>query len=299
MNFKNTLLTSTALLTALCISSSCKPKMDGAADSAQKKLTIGLAIDDLRIERWQKDRDFFTAQAEKLGANVIVQSADGNEQKQINQIETMISKNVDVLVIIPYNGQALSGVIEEANKEGVKVVAYDRLINNANIDYYISFDNVKVGELQAKGVVSATPKGRFFLLGGSPLDNNAKMLREGQMKILKPHIDSGDIQVVGDQWVDNWQPEKALKIMENALTANENNIDAVVASNDGTAGGAIQALKAQGLAGKVSISGQDADLAAIRRIVEGTQTMTVYKPIKNLAEKAAELAVSLAQGKSA
>lgn len=258
-----------------------------------KDLTIGMSIDDLRLERWQKDRDIFVKKAENLGAKVFVQSANGDASAQISQIENMINRNVDVLVIIPFNGEVLGNVIAEAKKEGIKVLAYDRLINNADIDFYVSFDNEKVGELQAKSVVEAKPKGNYFLMGGSPVDNNAKLFRKGQMKVLQPLIDSGKIKVVGDQWVDSWLAEKALQIMENALTANKNNIDAVVASNDATAGGAIQALSAQGLSGKVAISGQDADLAAIKRIVDGTQTMTVYKPITKLADKAAEIAVTL------
>ena len=224
---------------------------------------------------------------------MFVQSANGDASAQISQIENMINRNVDVLVIIPFNGEVLGNVIAEAKKEGIKVLAYDRLINNADIDFYVSFDNEKVGELQAKSVVEAKPEGNYFLMGGSPVDNNAKLFRKGQMKVLQPLIDSGKIKVVGDQWVDSWLAEKALQIMENALTANKNNIDAVVASNDATAGGAIQALSAQGLSGKVAISGQDADLAAIKRIVDGTQTMTVYKPITKLADKAAEIAVTL------
>ena len=257
-----------------------------------KDLTIGMSTDDFRLERWQKDRDIFVKKAENLGAKVFVQSANGDASAQISQIENMINRNVDVLVIIPFNGEVLGNVIAEAKKEGIKVLAYDRLINNADIDFYVSFDNEKVGELQAKSVVEAKPEGNYFLMGGSPVDNNAKLFRKGQMKVLQPLIDSGKIKVVGDQWVDSWLAEKALQIMENALTANKNNIDAV-ASNDATAGGAIQALSAQGLSGKVAISGQDADLAAIKRIVDGTQTMTVYKPITKLADKAAEIAVTL------
>lgn len=256
---------------------------------------IGMSIDDLRLERWQKDRDIFVAKAEELGATVSVQSANGNEQAQISQIENMISRGVDVLVIIPYNGQVLSNVIAEAKHEGIKVLAYDRLINNADIDFYISFDNEKVGELQAAAVVDEVPEGRYFMMGGSPVDNNAHLFRQGQMNIVQPLVDEGKITIVGDQWVDSWLPENALGIMENALTANNNQIDAVVASNDSTAGGAIQALAAQGLDGKVAISGQDADLAAIRRIVDGTQTMTVYKPLHLLANQAAEIAVQLGQ----
>ncbi|MGP6487684.1 D-xylose ABC transporter substrate-binding protein [Duffyella gerundensis] len=262
-----------------------------------KEVKIGMAIDDLRLERWQKDRDIFVKKAESLGAKVFVQSANGNEETQMSQIENMINRGVDVLVIIPYNGQVLSNVIAEAKREGIKVLAYDRMINNADIDFYISFDNEKVGEMQAQSLVQRVPQGNYFLMGGSPVDNNARLFRNGQMKVLKPLIDSGKIKIVGDQWVDAWLPENALKIMENALTANGNKIDAVVASNDATAGGAIQALSAQGLAGKVAISGQDADLAAIKRINNGTQTMTVYKPISKLANDAATIAVELGEGK--
>ncbi|AZI13183.1 D-xylose ABC transporter substrate-binding protein [Avibacterium paragallinarum] len=258
-----------------------------------KDLTIGMSIDDLRLERWQKDRDIFVKKAESLGAKVFVQSANGDATAQISQIENMINRNVDVLVIIPFNGEVLGNIIGEAKREGIKVLAYDRLINNADLDFYVSFDNEKVGELQAQSIVEVKPEGNYFLMGGSPVDNNAKLFRKGQMKVLQPLIDSGKIKVVGDQWVDSWLAEKALQIMENALTANKNNIDAVVASNDATAGGAIQALSAQGLSGKVAISGQDADLAAIKRIIQGTQTMTVYKPITKLADKAAEIAVQL------
>ncbi|EMD9274106.1 D-xylose ABC transporter substrate-binding protein [Cronobacter malonaticus] len=262
-----------------------------------KDVKIGMAIDDLRLERWQKDRDIFVSKAESLGAKVFVQSANGNEETQMSQIENMINRGVDVLVIIPYNGQVLSNVVAEAKREGIKVLAYDRMINNADIDFYISFDNEKVGELQAQSLVDKVPQGNYFLMGGSPVDNNARLFRDGQMKVLKPFIDSGKIKVVGDQWVDGWLPENALKIMENALTAKNNKIDAVVASNDATAGGAIQALSAQGLAGKVAISGQDADLAGIKRIIAGTQTMTVYKPITQLANTAAEVAVELGNDK--
>src|SRR5471030_1819428 len=261
-----------------------------------KEIKIGMAIDDLRLERWQKDRDIFVAKAKTLGADVFVQSANGNEETQMAQIENMINRGVDVLVIIPYNGEVLSNVIAEAKQEGIKVLAYDRMINNADIDFYISFDNEKVGELQAQSLVDRVPQGNYFLMGGSPVDNNAKMFRAGQMKVLNPLIKEGKIKIVGDQWADGWLPENALKIMENALTANNNKIDAVVASNDATAGGAVQALSAQGLAGKVAISGQDADLAAVKRIMQGTQTMTVYKPIKLLATHAAEIAVELGKG---
>ncbi|TAM54109.1 MAG: D-xylose ABC transporter substrate-binding protein [Paraburkholderia sp.] len=266
------------------------------AHASKDHPVIGFCIDDLRVERWSRDRDYFVAAAQKLGATVSVQSADASEERQISQIENLISRGVDVIVIVPFNSKTLGNVVAEAKKAGIKVVSYDRLILDADVDAYISFDNEKVGELQAKGVYDAQPKGNYFLLGGAPTDNNAKMLREGQLKVLKPAIDRGDIKVVGEQWVPEWSAATALRIVEDALTANSNKIDAIVASNDGTAGGAIQALAAQKLAGKVPISGQDADLAAVKRVIAGTQTMTVYKPIKLIATQAAQLSVDLAKG---
>jgi D-xylose transport system substrate-binding protein len=265
----------------------------GSVSADAKNPKIGFSIDDLRLERWARDRDYFVAAATQMGAKVFVQSADASEQKQLAQIENLISRGVDVLVIVPYNATVLTNAIREAKKSHIKVISYDRLALNADLDAYISFDNKAVGEMQAKGVVAQKPKGNYYLLGGAPTDNNAKMLREGQMAVLQPLIDKGDIKVVGKQWVKDWSPSEALAIIENALTANNNKIDAIVASNDATAGGAIQALAAQKLSGKVPVSGQDADIAAVRRVLAGSQAMTVYKPLKLIASEAAKLAVQL------
>jgi D-xylose transport system substrate-binding protein len=264
---------------------------NASADAAHPK--IGFSIDDMRVERWTRDRDYLIEAAEKLGAKVYVQSADASEQRQMAQIENLISRGVDVLVIVPYNATVLSNAINEAKKAKIKVLSYDRLILNADVDAYISFDNTAVGEMQAQALIQLKPKGNYYLLGGAPTDNNAKMLREGQLKVLQPLADKGDIKIVGKQWVKDWSATEAMSIVENALTANGNKIDAVVASNDGTAGGAVQALAAQKLAGKVPVSGQDADLAAVRRVIAGTQAMTVYKPLKQIASEAAKLAVQL------
>ena len=261
------------------------------ADAKNPK--IGFSIDDLRVERWARDRDYFVAAATQLGAKVFVQSADASEQKQIAQIENLIARGVDVLVIVPYNATVLGNAIKEAKKANIKVVSYDRLALNSDIDAYISFDNKAVGELQAKALVALKPKGNYYLLGGAPTDNNAKMLREGQLAVLQPLVDKGDIKIVGKQWVKEWNPSEAMAIVENALTANNNKIDAIVASNDGTAGGAIQALASQKLVGKVPVSGQDADLAAVRRVLAGSQAMTVYKPLKLIAAEAAKLSVQM------
>ncbi len=259
------------------------------------KIRIGLSMDTLKEERWQKDRDIFVKRAEELGAEVFVQAADGKDETQVKQAESLLTQGIDVLVVIPHNAEISASIVEAAKRKNVPVISYDRLIKNSEPDLYISFDNEKVGMMQAQYLVEKAPKGNYILIGGAQTDNNAKLFRQGQMKVLQAFIDKGDIKIVADQWCKDWQPEEALKHTENALTINANNVVAVVASNDGTAGGSIQALNAQGLNGKVIVSGQDADLAALQRIVAGTQTMTVYKPVSKLAAKAAEAAVALAK----
>jgi len=259
----------------------------------QAQFRIGLSMDTLKEERWQKDRDLFVAAAEKLGAKVSVQSANSDDARQIAQCENLLSEGVDVMVIVPHNGKIVASVVEAAHKQNIKVLAYDRIINDCDLDYYISFDNVRVGELQSQYLVDRVPKGNYVLIGGAPTDYNAILFRKGQMNILQPYIDRGDIKIVADQWATDWLPINALKHTENALTINQNKVDAIVASNDGTAGGSIQALEEQKLAGKVIVSGQDAELAGCQRILDGTQAMTVYKPIKPLAEKAAEIALKI------
>lgn len=255
-------------------------------------------MDSLRVERWRKDRDIFIEEAKRLGAEVIVQSADGDEQRQNEQAENLITQGVDVLVVIPKDSVAAAQIVKSAHEENIKVIAYDRLIRESEPDLYISFDNEQVGYLQAEYLMERKPSGNYFLLGGAPSDNNAQLLREGQERALKPAIDKGDIKLVadGNHWTVNWDPNDALTKTEQVLTQTNNQIDAVVASNDGTAGGVIQALEGQNLAGKVLVSGQDAELAACQRIVKGTQTMTVYKPIRLIAKEAAQAAVALAKG---
>jgi D-xylose transport system substrate-binding protein len=259
-------------------------------------VVIGFSLDSLQLERWQHDRDYFVGRASELGAKVYVQSANGVDAVQVRQCENLLTLGVDVLVIVPHNGEVMASAVTLARKQGIPVVSYDRLIRNSDVDLYVSFDNVRVGELQAKYLLERAPKGNYVLIGGSPTDNNARLFREGQMKILQPAIARGDIKPVADQWAKDWLPSEALRHTENALTQANNDVVAVVASNDSTAGGAIQALEEQRLAGKVIVSGQDADLAATQRIVGGSQSMTVYKPIAPLARKAAEAAVALAKG---
>jgi D-xylose transport system substrate-binding protein len=267
--------------------------------ASKEKPVIGLSLDTLKEERWQRDRDTFIAEAEKRGAKVIVQSANSDDVRQVRDVESLLSRGVDVLVIVPHNGEAMTRAVKSANEAKVPVISYDRLILNASVDYYLSFDNIKVGETQAGFVAARLPAGRkarIVRIYGAPTDNNAKMFKQGQDNVLRPLIAAGKIEVVHEDWALEWKPENAKKIMNAALTKSGTQIDAVVASNDGTAGGAIQALLEEGLAGKVLVTGQDADLAACQRIRRGTQAMTVYKPVRNLAVLAARVAVEVAQG---
>ena len=267
-----------------------------SGDKKDNKIVIGFSVGTTRQERWQREIEMAKEFARKHNFELIVQSAEEDASKQVKQVENMITQGIDVLLISAQDSESAGVVVDTAHREGVPVIAYDRLVRNGDLDYYVTFDSVKVGELQAKALVQKYPKGNYIWLLGGPEDFNAHLLKEGQEKVLKPLIDKGDIRIVTQQWCKEWSPEEALKHTENGLTAANNNVVAVLASNDGTAGGAVQALEAQGLAGKVGVSGQDADLAAVQRIVEGKQTMTVYKPIKVLNRKAMELAYALAKG---
>jgi len=289
------LLAISILLVLIGLFVGCSKTQDKPTSRPAGRIRIGFAMDALKQERWQKDRDLFLARAAELGADVLLQTADGNDDAQLKQVESLLTQGIDVLVIVPHNAEVAGSMVEMAQKQGVPVISYDRLVRNSQPDAYVSFDNERVGELQAKYLFDHQPTGNYFLIGGAPTDNNATLLRKGQLKVLQPAIDSGAIKVVADQWAKEWLPEEALKHTENALTQNNNNVVAVVVSNDGTAGGVIEALKAQGLAGKVLVSGQDAELAALQRIVAGTQAMTVYKPISKLAPAAVEAAIALAK----
>ena len=262
--------------------------------SAPGKPLIGFSLADLKEERWQRDRDFFVAKAESLGAEVVVQDASGDPNAQLRQCDALLAKGVKVLVVVPKNADAARPIVLNAHAKGVKVISYDRLIGDAPVDLYLSFDNEKVGEIQAQAIVAKVPKGNYLLLKGDPADKNSDMIHAGHLKILQPLIDKGDIKIVAEQSCDKWLRSEALRITADALQ--KNTIDAIVASNDGTASGAIAALEAKGMAGKVPISGQDADLIACQYVWKGVQTVTVYKPIRKLAEMAAEQAVKAANG---
>ena len=258
---------------------------------------VGLLLDDLH-ERWERDRDLFVEVAHELGAETLVEAAEGDHARQVALADKLLAAGIHVLVLIAHDTERAATIVESAKGRGVPVVAYDRLVQNSDVDLFLGFDVPRIGEMQAQVLLRQAPKGNYLLIGGSGTDHNAKLLREGQMKVLQPEIAAGHIRIVGDGWADGWRAEEAVKLTEAALDRTRNTLAAIVASNDVTAGGAIEALAKRGLAGKVAVSGQDAELEAARRIVAGTQTMTVYKSLRTLTRLAARSAVSMARGES-
>jgi D-xylose transport system substrate-binding protein len=263
--------------------------------TSDKKIKIGFAMATLREERWQRDKDAFEKRCKELNVECVVSVADANAEKQESQVEQMLTQGINVLVIAPHDATQAASMVEKAKKENIPVISYDRLINSDKIDVYISHQVPVIGKKIAEYALQKVPKGNYVMVYGASTDNNAVIMKDEMMKVLKPSIDKGDIKIVQDQFTEDWKPVKALENVENALTKNNNDVQAVVASNDGTAGGAIQALAKQGLAGKVLVTGQDAQLDALQRIAEGTQTMTIYKPIIPLANAAVDAAIKLAK----
>lgn len=259
------------------------------------KIIIGFISESMTVERWLRDRDIFVAKAEELGAEVIVKNAYEDSDRQIELCKEMIDQGVDVLVIVPYDKDSLKDLVKYAHNNNVKVISYDRLITNADTDLYISFDNEAVGRLMGEAAVKAVPEGNYLLLNGSTYDNNSSMLYNGYMSMIQPGVDSGKIDIVGEMWVEDWRDELAYNYVSELLNSGVH-IDVIIGADDRLAEGAINALSENRLAGQVFVTGQDAELAACQRIVQGTQNMTVYKPIRVLAEGAAEIAVKMAKG---
>ena len=259
-------------------------------------LKIGFSIEAMKGERWQTDLNAFEARAKQLGADVISSDAGGDDELQFKQVQDMIKSGIKVLVLLPHDTSKASRMVDAAKSANVKVLSYDRLVQNSDVDLYVSFDRVEIGRMQAEYLVKHAPKGNYVIIAGSPNDEGAKTLHDAQIKVLQPYIERGEIKVIADAYTKDWLPSEAYLFMLKAIDSGQGNIAAVLASNDGLAGGAIQALRDHNLAGKVPVSGQDADLAAVICIAQGTQSMTVYKPISTEAVTAADEAVRLAKG---
>jgi D-xylose transport system substrate-binding protein len=273
-----------ALLTAL------------SGEAFAKSLTVGVSWSNFQEERWKTDEAAMKGQLEKLGAKYISADAQADSSKQISDVENLIARGCDALIILAYDSDAISPAISRARAEDIPVVGYDRLIEDSYA-FYLTFDNKEVGRMQAREVFKVKPEGNYVFIKGSPTDPNADFLHEGQLEVLKKAMDAGKIKNVGEQYTEGWKPEVAQKNMEQILTANNNKVDAVVASNDGTAGGVVASLTAQGMEGITPVSGQDGDHAALNRVARGIQTVSVWKDARELGKAAANIAVALANGK--
>ncbi|MBK1697383.1 D-xylose ABC transporter substrate-binding protein [Rhodovibrio salinarum] len=263
--------------------------------AAQDDLTIGVSWSNFQEERWKRDENAMKQAIEAAGATYISTDAQSQSSKQLTDVENLIARGADALIILAWDSDAIIPAVQSARNQGIPVVGYDRLIEHPEA-FYISYDNREVGRQQALAVLNVQPTGNYVFIKGAQTDPNADILHKGQMDVMGELIETGKIKVVGEQYTDGWAPSVAQENMEQILTRTNNEVDAVVASNDGTAGGAISALASQGMAGSVPVSGQDADHAALNRIARGTQTISVFKDARELGRQAAEVAIKLAKG---
>ena len=266
----------------------------GLASAGAFAQVVGVSWSNFQEERWKTDEKAIKDQLAKLGASYISADAGGSPEKQLSDVDSLIAKGAKVLIVLAMDKDAILPAVNKASQQKIPVVAYDRLIEAPGV-FYITFDNVEVGRMQARAVLEAKPKGNYVMIKGSPTDPNANFLRGGQQEVLEAAIKKGDIKIVGEEYTDGWKPEVAQKNMEQIITKTGGKIDAVVASNDGTAGGVVAALTAKGIKG-IPVSGQDGDHAALNRVASGSQTVSVWKDARDLGRDAATAAVSLAKG---
>ncbi len=288
---------------AACVSGPPAPTgntavQNGGSTAPNSKIKIGFSMATLKEERWQRDRDAFEAHCKKMNVECVITVADGKADKQANDVDNLLTQGINVLVIAPQDATQAASMVEKAKAQNVPVISYDRLINSDKIDVYVSHQVPVIGRKIAEYALAKVPKGNYLMVYGASTDNNAVIMKKEQLAVLQSAIDKGDIVIKADQFITDWKPEEALKMVENALTQNSDNIQAVVVSNDGMAGGAVSALEKRGLTGKVIVTGQDAQIDALQRIAEGKQSMTIYKPIIPLANAAIEAAIKLAKKES-
>jgi D-xylose transport system substrate-binding protein len=269
--------------------------MIGCNKKQTEPVEVGFLIHALDHERWENDRDFLIEKVTELGGTVKVKIAENDASKQLDQAKELLANGVDVLVVVPVDQFAAAEIVNEAHAKNVKVISYDRLIKNCKLDFYVSTDNVKIGELQANYLTRIKPVGKFALIGGAKTDNNSMFLYLGQMNELQPLVEKGDIKIVYNEFTNAWDEDEgyahAQKILKNAK-----DVDAIIAGNDAIARGVMKALAEAGMEGKVLLAGMDADLPNLQEIVAGHQTCTVYKPYEKIAATAAELAMKLGNG---
>ena len=292
------LLALSVLLLAACSNDDGGGGSTGATGGATGggNVTVGVSWNNYNEERWAKwDEPAIQEALQACGAEYISSDAGSSAEQQLADVENLISQGANSLIILAQDGEAILPAVQSALDQGIPVVAYDRLIENPGA-LYVTFDNVEIGRLEAESVYDVVPKGNYVFIKGNSADANADFLRSGQQEVLQDALDSGDIKNVGESYTDNWDPAIAQTNMEQFLTDNNNKVDAVLAENDGMAGGVVAALEAQGLAGEVAVSGQDGDAAGLNRVALGTQTVDVWKDARELGKAAGDAACAMAQG---
>ena len=262
---------------------------------AQDGLRVGMSWANFQEERWKIDESGIKAGLADVGGTLISTDAQSSVQKQATNVESLLSQDIDVLMIVAQDAEAIMPSVQRALDDGVPVIAYERQIENAAVTY-VAFDPVEVGRIQARAVTEAAPTGNYVIIKGSPTDPYTTYVLQGQREIIDPMVAANDIEVIAEQFTDGWVPANAQRNMEQILTANDDKVDAVLAANDGTAGGVVAALQGAGLEGRVPVSGQDGDIAALNRIALGTQTVTAWKDARALGQLGAEVAMAVARG---
>lgn len=263
----------------------------------RENTVMGVSLPNQRIPRWVRDKEAFKYYADQKGVTLKLEDADYDPKLQAKQVEDLISQNVDVLIIAPLDSLAFTSLVEKAKKAGIKVISYDGLLQNSNSDLYMSFNGIQVGELQGKYLVQNVPKGNYIILSGDPNDDTSKLYKDGSMLYIMPLVSTGSIKIVSNVSIPNWDPIESYNVVKTILSKN-NNVNAILSPTDAISGGAIKALEEAGLAGKIAITGQDASPAAIRRILDGTQSMTVLKDSMELAKAAINASIKLVNGES-
>lgn len=261
---------------------------------SRRDLVVGVSLPNQRDERWIRDRNAMEAYAKEKNITLKIEDAEYDVNKQISQVENLISQGIDVLILVAIDVITAGDLVEKAKRAGVKVVAYEARILNTDLEILVTFDHLMAGELQGRFLIAKVPVGNYIILYADlPYDSS---LRDGAMSYINPLVIIGNINIVEEEGIKDWDPKIAFEVVKDALISNTNNVDAILAPNDSIAGAAIEALQTQGLAGKVVVTGQDAELAAIQRIIQGTQSMTLFKDTRESAKKTIDVAIQLANG---
>lgn len=294
--YKIMMLCAMLTINIITLSSCSEVKEEDGNKEQEDGIVVGFSMGTLMEDRWIRDRNIFVDEAEQHGIDVIVNNANNDSDLQYDQVKEMLNQGIDVLVIAPNDSYSEARCVEAAKEKNVPVISYDRLVSNADVDVYISFDHTQVGVLMAEYLVENVPEGGYMIVNGSPTDSNSKMINDGAMSVLQPYIDDNKIQILAETWVDGWIRETAYDFVAEQMKDNRDKVKAILCGNDSMAWGVIDALSEAQIVEQVMVVGQDADLVACQRIVTGKQALTIYKPIKDLVNKTVEVCQQLVKG---